>query len=232
MITTAANHVNDIHIADLDNDGDPDVLAANQFGNETAWYENVGGGVFVTRPVSIASNARAVHSADLDGDGDIDVISANNSTVAWHENLLSSATLTSAASTYGTGCGNAPMNFVPTSTAIVGATMTGTISNTPTPLCVIAMGLSNTSKPGLGLLPFDLGVIGMTGCSLYQSAEVFGLGTQLGGIPFVVDWIYPVPGGTAALGAHVYTQAFSLAPAANPLQIVASNGIDWLIGNQ
>ncbi|MEZ6038664.1 MAG: hypothetical protein R3F29_14370 [Planctomycetota bacterium] len=47
-----------------------------------------------------------------------------------------------------------------------------------------------------------------------------------------MNWSYPTPGGVAALGVRIYTQAFSYAPGANPLEIIASNGIDWLISNQ
>ena len=31
---------------------------------------------------------------------------------------------------------------------------------------------------------------------------------------------------------HAYFQAFSIAPGANPLEVISSNGIDFLIGNQ
>jgi len=41
-----------------------------------------------------------------------------------------------------------------------------------------------------------------------------------------------VPSSSAALGVHIYARAFNYAPAANQRQVVASNGIDWLIGNQ
>ena len=33
-------------------------------------------------------------------------------------------------------------------------------------------------------------------------------------------------------GQHIYAQAFSYAPGVNPLEIIASNAIDWLVGNQ
>ena len=33
------------------------------------------------------------------------------------------------------------------------------------------------------------------------------------------------------VGTHLYIQAYALAPGANPLQIIISNGIGWIIGN-
>ncbi|MFT4511910.1 MAG: hypothetical protein ACI89X_002802 [Planctomycetota bacterium] len=33
------------------------------------------------------------------------------------------------------------------------------------------------------------------------------------------------------LGAHVYVQTYCIAPGENQLQMIASNGIGWLIGN-
>jgi hypothetical protein len=124
------------------------------------------------------------------------------------------------------------MAFVPTSTAVLNTTITGTISNTPTPLCVVGLGWSNTTMAGLGALPFDLSVVGMTGCQLWQSNEVFGLSTQFSGQAFVVNWSLPLPNDPSLVSAHLYTQAFSLAPGANALEVIASNGIDWMVGVQ
>lgn len=134
--------------------------------------------------------------------------------------------------TYGVGCGTPPMAFQPTAAPLVTGSLSGTVTNTPTPLCVIAVGLSKTSIPGIGALPFDLGLIGMPGCTLYQSAEVFGLSTQPSTTPFVSDWSIPVPGGSIALGLHIYAQAFTVAPGANSLQLIASNGVGYRVGNQ
>ena len=40
------------------------------------------------------------------------------------------------------------------------------------------------------------------------------------------------PFNTALLDQHVYIQAYAFAPGVNSSQVVTSNGIDWLIGNQ
>ena len=71
--------------ADLDRDGDEDVLAGAAYlsasGNpgEVVWYENDGAAppTFVKRSVDAAARgARTVRTADLDGDGDQDVLTA------------------------------------------------------------------------------------------------------------------------------------------------------------
>lgn len=79
--------------ADLDGDGDTDILAAAQLGDAIAWFENtVEDGIvaFHEHQVSeVAAGARSVWAADIDGDGDHDVLAAllDADTVAWYENL-------------------------------------------------------------------------------------------------------------------------------------------------
>ena len=46
VITGLAAGANSVHTADLDGDGDADVLSAGQGDNKIAWYENLGGGSF------------------------------------------------------------------------------------------------------------------------------------------------------------------------------------------
>ncbi|MET0556445.1 MAG: VCBS repeat-containing protein, partial [Vicinamibacteria bacterium] len=80
----------DVHLADLDADGDTDVLAAAFDGNAVAWYENDAGdgSVWTEHLVSTASGTTGVASADVDGDGDLDMLTvfAEADLVAWHEN--------------------------------------------------------------------------------------------------------------------------------------------------
>ncbi|MFT7535920.1 MAG: hypothetical protein ACI85K_001873 [Hyphomicrobiaceae bacterium] len=80
--------------------------------------------------------------------------------------------------------------------------MTGTVSNTPSPICVVAIGFNNTSMPGHGALPFDLNVIGMTGCQPRQSNENYGFATEASGQAFIVDWVYALPKNAALLAVH------------------------------
>ena len=73
-----------LHAADVDGDGDLDVLAAEVHSHRVSWYENTGGGGFSERRViGEAANAAAVHAADLDGDGDLDVVAAAPRTPPW-----------------------------------------------------------------------------------------------------------------------------------------------------
>ena len=91
-----------VHAADLDGDGDADLLVASYQGT-IAWYENTNGRadfgerqVITTDALGSPSlaNTAIVSVADMDGDGDLDVVSTatriddrDESTITWHENL-------------------------------------------------------------------------------------------------------------------------------------------------
>ena len=62
--------------ADLDLDGDTDLVAASQRDNRITWYQNNGAGNFTTNPIAVglAVNPLSVHAADIEGDGDIDLL--------------------------------------------------------------------------------------------------------------------------------------------------------------
>lgn len=82
----------DVHLADVDRDGDLDVLGTSWQGQEVAWWENTrGNGKIWTKHVvaRTVGGACTVHTADLDGDTDIDVIAAanNDDTITYWENL-------------------------------------------------------------------------------------------------------------------------------------------------
>ncbi|MHC4533051.1 MAG: FG-GAP-like repeat-containing protein [Planctomycetota bacterium] len=80
-----------VYAADLDGDGDNDVLSGSGGHAEIAWYENFGGGTFGAKKVisTQVSSVKQVYACDLDGDGDNDVLSASggDDKIAWYENL-------------------------------------------------------------------------------------------------------------------------------------------------
>ena len=74
--------------ADVDGDGDVDVLSASTVDDKIAWYENDGQQSFTERTISTnVRGATSVFAADVDGDGDVDVLSASvGDEIAWFEN--------------------------------------------------------------------------------------------------------------------------------------------------
>jgi hypothetical protein len=92
IITNEANTAWFTDVADIDGDGDNDILSASSGDNKIAWYENLDGqGNFGTQQIisTNAVGALSVNAYDFDGDGDMDVLSAsqNDNKIAWYENL-------------------------------------------------------------------------------------------------------------------------------------------------
>lgn len=91
IISNSANQAYSSFIADIDGDGDLDVLSASRSDNKIAWYENLDGlGSFGSQ--NIISNtlnyAQDVFASDIDNDGDIDVVAVSVTTdkVVWYKN--------------------------------------------------------------------------------------------------------------------------------------------------
>lgn len=79
----------DVLSADVDNDGDMDVLSASQNNDRIHWFENDGSESFTTHLITSSTDGvQSIFTADLDSDGDTDVLSAseNDDTIAWFEN--------------------------------------------------------------------------------------------------------------------------------------------------
>jgi hypothetical protein len=95
LISTQADFASGVLAADLDGDGDPDVLSSSRRDDKVAWYENrldepsadFGSQQVITTD---AAWANSIFAVDLDGDGDPDVLSASgiDDKVAWYENRL------------------------------------------------------------------------------------------------------------------------------------------------
>jgi len=132
---------------------------------------------------------------------------------------------------FGTGCGSPPLGFLPDATGrpVLGQVGSATIVNAPTNIAGVAMGWNNQFF-GPFPLPVTLAGIGMPGCDLLQSSDLIGLGVSPLA-PSTLSFSIAIPNVPGLLGTHVYIQAYALAPAVNPLQVIISNGIDWRFGN-
>lgn len=79
----------DVFGADLDNDGDIDIISASNGNSRIAWYENLGSGKFGYQNI-VDNNfyqATSLFAIDLDGDSDVDIIAGGVWGAGWYENL-------------------------------------------------------------------------------------------------------------------------------------------------
>ena len=91
MVDSDLGGLDAVYSADMDGDGDEDLVGAAFLANEIVWWENleVGSGSFYKRTIDGDFYLPdRIHAADLDGDGDMDVLggSYQGSEVAWWEN--------------------------------------------------------------------------------------------------------------------------------------------------
>ncbi len=86
-----------VYAADVDGDGDVDVLGGAISDHNLIWWENTTGDgtVWIRHAVQGSHDAGLVHAADVDGDGDVDVVGAGTATdmIAWWENTAGDGTL-------------------------------------------------------------------------------------------------------------------------------------------
>ena len=91
-ISSDVAYVTSVFAADIDGDGDLDVVVTELIGNKLSWFENLDGvaGSFGDKQVIDESISRpySIAAADLDGDGDMDILATafSGDYVAWYRN--------------------------------------------------------------------------------------------------------------------------------------------------
>lgn len=92
VVTVGAVGARGVHAADLDGDGDTDLLSASREDNRIAWYPNrtIHRNAYYLEQtnsvVAVIQQARSVFAADMDRDGDLDMLSVAEEDVSWYEN--------------------------------------------------------------------------------------------------------------------------------------------------
>ena len=127
---------------------------------------------------------------------------------------------------YGSSC--AVTSVLTSGRPIVGTTVNVQLVLPPSPFAFLALGWNSSTFMGQPL-PMDLTSVGMTGCELLTSSDVVGLPISVAGN--FGSYLAVLPNTPTLIGSSVYWQAFALAPGANPLEIMASNGLSWMIGD-
>lgn len=131
---------------------------------------------------------------------------------------------------FGSGC--AGTSGVPTlrpigaSMPIVGTTFQLELLGIPGSAAAVASGFSNTQWTG-GTLPFDLGALGMTGCTLQASPDFMFFAPVTSGRA-TLPWVLPNDPGL--IGVNFFNQAFVLDPGINPTGATVSNAGTGTIG--
>lgn len=135
------------------------------------------------------------------------------------------------ATPYGSGCGflSPLLTPDPSRRPVSGMTGGASIVNAPTNVGALMIGFSNQFF-GPFQLPVTLAGVGMPGCDLLQSNEIFGFPVAAQSATSMDCPVF-IPSTPSLVGAHVYLQGYVLAPNENPLQVVVTNGLDWFVGD-
>lgn len=124
---------------------------------------------------------------------------------------------------YGAGCagtlGVPTLAAAPGSRPVLGGSFQLDIGNLPLSVGLVGMGFSDAVS-GAFTLPLDLGLFGLTGCNLHADPAVT---LFLVGASNVASTTLGVPADPSFLGLSIFTQAFSLDPAANGPGLTVSN---------
>jgi hypothetical protein len=130
----------------------------------------------------------------------------------------------------GSGCagtsGVPALRPVGASLPIVGTTFQFELLGIPSNAAAISFGFSNTQWNG-NALPWNLGALGMTGCTLHASPDVLFFAPVVASRA-TVSWA--LPNNTSLIGVHFYNQGFVLDPGINPTGATVSNAGAGIIG--
>ena len=76
-------------VADIDSDGDMDLVTCAFESRVLAWFENKGRGDFERHNISLNQQAYDLVARDVDSDGDLDLVVAGQEsrTVSWYEQV-------------------------------------------------------------------------------------------------------------------------------------------------
>ena len=100
------------------------------------------------------------------------------------------------------GCGAPALQFLPTANPVIGSSVGALVANAPTLFASVSLGASKTFSFPIAL-PFELGGVGIPGCYLLQSNEVFGLPASPA-TASTLQFHATIPFTPALVGLHYY----------------------------
>lgn len=134
-------------------------------------------------------------------------------------------------STFGSGCpgllGVPTLGAAAGSRPALGSTFTQEVGNLPAGVGLIGLGFSDTLS-GPFPLPLDLGLFGITGCSLFVDPAVTLLLLSAGN---TATSSMSIPLDPTLQGLTIFSQGFALDPTANPAGLTVSNASKASIGS-
>ncbi len=221
VISAAVNGAKSVFAADLDQDGDNDLVLGNDHADNILWFESADGAGAFLDPKTITTNidgTSEVVPVDFDGDGNTDVLSGSHQDckVAWYRNTGCPDALPSE-ETFRLGNPPNPEALLPglTSGPVIGATWDPVIDHaTFKPSAVVDF-------LAIGFAPTDIPTpIGTVLCGLSPALVVTSAAP---GVPFAL----PIPADCVHVGKTLYTQGGSFD---FPSGIALANALDITIG--
>src|SRR5690606_39043835 len=86
--TGGTNNPTSVYAADLDGDGDMDIISSSINDSKLAWYKNTNGSFGAQQIITEnAIRTNQVIAIDIDNDSDIDLVNATYYGIFWYENV-------------------------------------------------------------------------------------------------------------------------------------------------